>query len=61
MSAEDNKAIVRRFYEEVFNQRNLAVVDELCITNHLFHNPPTTLQGERGVQTALVCVHHCLP
>lgn len=53
MSAEDNKAIVRRFYEEVFNQRNLAVVDELCTTNHLFHNPPTTLRGREEFKQLL--------
>ena len=53
MSAEDNKAIVRRFYEEVFNQRNLAVVDELCTTNHLFHNPHTTLQGREEFKQLL--------
>ncbi len=29
MSAEENKAIVHRYYEEVWNQGNLAVVDEL--------------------------------
>ena len=45
MSTEDNKALVRRFYEEVFNQRNLALVDHLFTTNHVFHNPPTTLHG----------------
>src|SRR5690348_18503701 len=45
MSAADNKALVRRLYEEVFNQRNLALVDELCTTTHVFHNPPTTLHG----------------
>ncbi len=45
MSTEDNKALVRRFYEEVFNMRNLALVDQLCTTNHIFHNPPMTLHG----------------
>src|SRR6266487_54290 len=45
MSTEDNKALVRRFYEEVFNQRNLALVDHLFSTTHVFHNPPTTLHG----------------
>jgi steroid delta-isomerase-like uncharacterized protein len=45
MSTEDNKALVRRFYEEVINQKNLALVDELCTTTHVYHNPPTTLHG----------------
>jgi len=45
MSEEGNKTLVRRFYEECFNQRNLALVDELCSTTHVFHNPPTTLRG----------------
>jgi predicted ester cyclase len=45
MSTEENKTLARRFYEDVFNQRNLALVDELCTATHVFHNPPTTLRG----------------
>src|SRR5262245_33751338 len=30
MSTEVNKALVRRYYAEVLNQRNIAVLDELC-------------------------------
>ncbi len=37
MSTEDNKAIVRRFLEEVFNQGNVAAVDELLAPNILLH------------------------
>ncbi len=29
MSTEDNKAIIRRFYDEVINRRHLAVLDEM--------------------------------
>ncbi len=29
MSMEDNKAIIRRFYDEVINRRHLAVLDEM--------------------------------
>ncbi len=46
MSTADNKVLVRRFYEEAFNQRNLALVDELCTTHHVFHNPPITLHSK---------------
>ncbi len=53
MSTENNKALVRRFYEDVFNQRNLALVDELCSTNHVFHNPPTTLHGREEFKQLL--------
>ncbi len=44
MSTEDNKALVRRWYED-FNQRNLARVDELFTPDYVYHNPPTTLHG----------------
>ena len=36
MPIEENKALVRRFYEE-FNQRNLAVVDEVIASNYVAH------------------------
>lgn len=45
MTIEENKALTRRFYEEVFNQRNLALVNELCSPNHVFHTPTATLRG----------------
>ena len=39
MSTEDNKAIVRRLTEEAFNQRHVALIDELCDPNLLYHEP----------------------
>ena len=53
MSTEDNKALVRRFYEDVFNQRNLALVDQLFSATHVFHNPPTTLHGREEFKQLL--------
>ena len=45
MSEEENEALMRRFWEEVFNKGNLKVIDELvhpdCI-NHGAPSGPTT-------------------
>jgi hypothetical protein len=37
MSTEDNKASIRRFFEEVFNAGNLAVVEEIKNSTYVFH------------------------
>jgi steroid delta-isomerase-like uncharacterized protein len=39
MSTTVNKEIVRRFYEEVFNQRNIDVIDELVHPEFINHDP----------------------
>jgi predicted ester cyclase len=39
MSTQENKAIVRRFFEEVLNQGNLAVAFELNAPNWVYHDP----------------------
>jgi len=45
MSTEDNKAIVRRLIEEGFNQRNLAIFDELYAPDFVYYLGSTTIQG----------------
>ncbi len=52
MPIEDNKALVRRFIEEVFNKKNLAAIDELIAPNHIDHSAgaagsPPGPQGSR--------------
>src|SRR5258707_14552104 len=39
MSTEENKTLVRRLIEEVWNQGNLAVFDELYSPDFIFHDP----------------------
>lgn len=39
MSTEENKALVRRFYEEI-DQGNIAVMDELVAEDYVNHHPP---------------------
>jgi steroid delta-isomerase-like uncharacterized protein len=39
MSTEENKALVRRLIEEVWNQGNLAIFNELYAPDFIFHDP----------------------
>jgi steroid delta-isomerase-like uncharacterized protein len=39
MSTEDNKALVRRFFQEFWDQHHLAVADELMAAHHVDHTP----------------------
>lgn len=39
MSAEANKALARRFQEEIENQGNLDVVDEIVAADYVYHGP----------------------
>ena len=36
---EENKAVVRRLFEEVINEQNYAVLDEIVSPNSLYHGP----------------------
>ncbi len=40
MSAE-NKALVRRLFEEIWNKGNLSVADQIFATNYIHHDPST--------------------
>ena len=53
MSTEDNKALVRRFFQEFWDQKNLAVADELITANHVDHTaggPPGLPPGPEGLK-----------
>lgn len=52
MSAEENKAVTRRFLEEIFSAGNLELVDELFAPNYVLHDPaiPHELCGPEGIK-----------
>jgi steroid delta-isomerase-like uncharacterized protein len=60
--SENNKAMARRFYEEVFNRRNLAAVDELCAAGIVDHNPlPGQPPGVQGMKDTLGAYFQAFP
>jgi steroid delta-isomerase-like uncharacterized protein len=44
---EENKAIHRRVYEEIWNKGNLSIVDEVFVDNYIFHPLPQH-KGPKG-------------
>jgi steroid delta-isomerase-like uncharacterized protein len=48
MSLEENKALFRRFIEEVENAKNADAVDHFFAADYLDHNPPPF--GEPGIE-----------
>ena len=54
MSTEDNKALVRRAFEEVFNKGNVAAVDRLFAPNFVVHlDYPTNVPVPAEYQQSL--------
>src|SRR5215218_7828301 len=49
--SEENKAIVRREFEEIFTQGNLDAADEIYASNYVGHEA-TTPEGIHGLQAA---------
>jgi steroid delta-isomerase-like uncharacterized protein len=54
MSTEDNKALIRRFYDEVFNKKNRAAIDEFFAPDHVDHTlPPGLPVDTEGTKQAI--------
>lgn len=54
MSPEENKALVRRFYEEI-DKGNIDILDELVAQDYIDHSPPPfpgLAPGREGVKQA---------
>jgi predicted ester cyclase len=60
MSVEKNKAVVRRFYEEVIGKKNMAVIPELIAPNYIFHMTPE-IKGPEGVKNYFTTTFAALP
>ncbi len=55
--SEDNKAKMRRFYDEVVQKGNFAAVDELVVPHFVDHNPgPGQPPGAEGVRQFFAAV-----
>jgi len=62
-SPEENKALVRRFYEQI-DKGNIGILDELVAEDHIDHNPPPVpglAPGREGVKQAFRIFQQATP
>ena len=63
MSAEQNKALVRRAFEEAWNKGNLAVEDEVVAEDFVHHGPTHRegLHGREEEKQSVAAIHSAFP
>ncbi len=61
--SEENKALVRRWFEELFNSENLDVADEITAPDHVNHDPtlPDLPPGPDGDKQVVNLYHGAFP
>lgn len=62
-TSEENKALVRRFYEEI-DKGNIGILDELVAEDYIDHNPPPfpgLASGREGLKQAFRIFQEATP
>jgi steroid delta-isomerase-like uncharacterized protein len=61
MPIEESKAIVRRFFEQVWNKGNLDVIDETHADGYVLHDPTGDIQGTEGLKQFVMVYRTAFP
>jgi steroid delta-isomerase-like uncharacterized protein len=59
--SEQNKSLVRRVIEEVYNQGNLAVADELSASDLVIHLTSQEIRGREGAKQYVAALRAAFP
>jgi steroid delta-isomerase-like uncharacterized protein len=60
--SEQNKVLVRKFYEEVINNKNVDAFDELCSPDFVDHTAaPGQAPGLQGMKDGFAIFHRAFP
>ncbi|MGH2534691.1 MAG: ester cyclase [Thermomicrobiales bacterium] len=58
---EQNKMLVRRGIEEIYNRGNLAVVDEVAASDFVIHLPSEEIHGPEGAKQYVAALRGAFP
>jgi steroid delta-isomerase-like uncharacterized protein len=62
--SEENKALVRRYFEEIWDKGNLDLIEELFTTDFVRHGPTATegeVRGQEGFESLVTMYRSALP
>lgn len=57
----DNKAIARRYFEEILNKGSAAAIDAIVASDVVFRNPPAVLKGIVDFRTLVAALRGAFP
>lgn len=63
MRTQQNEEIIKRYFEEAWNQGKLEVLDEIIAQNYVNHNPgmPNPLPGPKGLKPIIAGLRKAFP
>ena len=59
--ASDNKAIARRYFDEILNQGSGAAIDAIIAPDVVFRNPPAVVKGIEGFRKLIASLRGAFP
>jgi len=59
--SEQNKVVVRRVIEEVYNQGDLAAIEEYVASDFVIHSPSEEIHGPDGVKQYVAALRDSFP
>ncbi len=59
--SEDNKMLIRRAFEDIYNQGNLVAVDEYVDGNFVIHAPSEDIHGPTGARRYIAMLREAFP
>jgi steroid delta-isomerase-like uncharacterized protein len=61
MSTEQNKAIIRRYIEEIWSSGNMETADEIVDEAFVFRGPIRELEGSEALKQFVAGIHTAIP
>jgi predicted ester cyclase len=62
MSAEENKAVMQRIFEEILNEGKIEKSNELVANDYVYHGPGShELKGVEGFKKFMIWIHNSFP